>query len=194
MKQKMNKKGAMEMSVGTIVTIVLLMGVLVLGVFLIQRIFTSAKGAIDLTDEQLRNEINKLFAEESKISVYPGTRLVEIKQESTNGVGLGIKNLLSGTAGTSKFFYETIISDPDLQTKCGITEQTASRWIVTGRAENDIQIASGDFSVQRVVFEIPVGAPLCTIRYRINVCTEKQCSEGGESYATDFFDMKVKAK
>jgi len=189
-----NRSAAMEMSVGTIVTIVLLMGVLVLGVFLIQRIFTSAKGAIDLTDEQLKNEINKLFAEESKISIYPGTKLVEIKQENTDQMGIGIRNLLPGTAGTSKFFYEVIISDPDLQQKCGITEQTASRWITTGRAENDIPIASGDFSPQRVLFEIPVGAPLCTIRYRVNVCLNKQCSGGGESYATDSFDIKIKAK
>ena len=36
------KRGAMEMSVGTIVTIVLLMTVLVLGIFLVQRIFTSS--------------------------------------------------------------------------------------------------------------------------------------------------------
>ena len=34
-----SKRGAMEMSVGTIVTIVLLMSVLVLGIFLVQKIF-----------------------------------------------------------------------------------------------------------------------------------------------------------
>ena len=83
----------MEMSVGTIVTIVLLVTLLILGVVLIKNIFTSAKGVVDLTDQQLRNEINKLFSEDSKISIYPGTRLVEIKQEATDGVGFGIKNL-----------------------------------------------------------------------------------------------------
>ena len=55
------KKAAMEMSVGTIVTIVLLMSVLILGIFLIKNIFSSAKNAIDLTDEQLNAEINELF-------------------------------------------------------------------------------------------------------------------------------------
>ena len=39
---KMNKKAAMEMSVGTIVTIVLLMSVLVLGIFMIQKIFSGS--------------------------------------------------------------------------------------------------------------------------------------------------------
>jgi len=183
----MRKKAAMEMSVGTIVTIVLLMGVLVLGVFLIQRIFTSAKGAIDLTDQQLRDQINKLFAEESKIVIYPQTRFVEIKQEKTDGVGIGIRNLETG-GGTKKFSYEVVVSDPDLQKKCGISEEIAENWIVTGRAEKDIPIASGDFSSQKVLFEIPVGAPLCTIRYRVIVTPE------GADQFSDFFDVKIKAK
>ena len=53
-----NKKAAMEMSVGNIVTIVLLMTVLVLGIILVQRIFTSGVGVVDLTDEQLSGTIS----------------------------------------------------------------------------------------------------------------------------------------
>ena len=42
-----SKSGAMEMSVGTMVTIVLLMIVLVLGIFFIQKIFGAGTNAID---------------------------------------------------------------------------------------------------------------------------------------------------
>jgi len=185
-----SKKGAMEMSMGTIVTIVLLVSVLVMGIFFIQRISKSATGVIDLTDQQLRNEINKLFSEETKLSVYPGTRLVEIKQETTDGVGFGIRNLLTGQAGTKTFSYEVVVadSDADLNNKCGIDKTTALSWIVTGKSETSIPIPSGDYSVQKVLFEIPTGSPLCTIRYRVNVNAE------GTAYATDFFDIKIKAK
>jgi len=55
-----NKKGAMEMSVGTIVTIVLLMSVLVLGVFLVQKIFQSSTNVVDQVDQQVQNQINQL--------------------------------------------------------------------------------------------------------------------------------------
>jgi len=183
------KHGAMEMSMGTIVTIVLLMSVLVLGLVLVNTIFKSAKGAIDLTDQQLRSEISKIFSEESKIAIYPGTKLVEIKQESTDGVGVGIKNLLQGQAGTKTFSYEAVVSDPDLGRKCGgVSEETVTNWISTGRSEQNIPLASGDFSSQKILLEIPVGAPLCTIRFRVNVNTE----DG--AYATDFFDIKIKAK
>jgi len=187
------KKAAMEMSVGTIVTIVLLMGVLVLGIFLIQRIFTSAKGAIDLTDQQLRNEINKLFSEESMLSIYPGTRLIEIKQENIDGVGIGIRNLLSGTTGTILFSYEVVVADTEaeLSKNCDISVETAENWM-RGRAETDIPIASGDFASPKVLFEIPVGSPLCTIKYRVNV--KVNTGTGYESYATDSFFIKIRAK
>jgi len=178
-------KGAMEMSVGTIVTIVLLMGVLVLGVFLIQNIFSSAKGAIDLTDEQLKNEINKLFSGDSKISIYPGTRFVEIKQENTDGVGIGIRNLLTGEAGTKTFSYEVLATDV---TDCGVSEGEAESWIVTGKSESNIPIPSGDFVSDKVLFRIPVGAPLCIAKFRINVNAE------GEAYATDSFNIEIKPK
>jgi hypothetical protein len=185
-----NKKGQMEMSVGTIVTIVLLVTLLVLGIVLIKNIFTVSIGVVDITDQQLRNEVNKLFSEDSKIAVYPGTRLVEIKQEATGGVGIGIKNLLVGSAGTDKTFsYSVVVSDTDLETKCGIGAESIEGWIVTGRAEDNIPIPAGDFTTQKVLFEIPAGSPLCTIRYRVNVMTSDN-----KVYATDFFDLKIKAK
>lgn len=178
----------MEMSVGTIVTIVLLVTLLILGVVLIKNIFTSAKGVVDLTDQQLRNEINKLFSEESKISVYPGTRLVEIKQETTDGVGLGIKNLLQGSSKDSTFSYVVKVSDPDLQKKCGVNVQTVENWISIGRAAENMVIPSGDSIVRKVLFEIPVGAPLCTIAFEVDV------SSNIGPYATDTFAVKIKAK
>ena len=183
-----NRSAAMEMSVGTIVTIVLLVTVLILGVVLISNIFKSATSVVDLTDQQLRNEVNKLFSEESKISIYPSTRLVEIKQETTDGVGIGIRNLLTGASADKTFSYTVVVSDSDIQSKCGIDSGTVEGWIQTGRSEEDIPIPSGDFSTQKVLFEIPVGSPLCTIRFRVNV------EANGDAYATDFFDLKVKAK
>ena len=72
----------MELSVGTMVTIVLLVMVLILGIVLIQNIFKGAKGAVDLTNDQIRDELNKLFSEEKKVVIYPGTKRVEIKHTS----------------------------------------------------------------------------------------------------------------
>jgi hypothetical protein len=180
-----NKKAAMEMSVGTIVTIILLMSVLVLGVVLITNIFSGAKDVVDMGNEQLKAEMDKLFSKEDKISIYPQTRHKEIKQGEINGVGLGIRNKLSGASGETRFSYQVVVSDPDLEKKCGVRVTEAENWITTGRQEKSIAIPSGDFSSQKILFDIPVGAPLCTIRYRVNV------DAGTQSYATDYFDITI---
>lgn len=173
------------MSVGTIVTIVLLVTLLILGVVLIKNIFTSAKGVVDLTDQQLRSEISKLFSEDNKMSIYPGTRFVEIKQEATDGVGFGIKNLQQGVSGQSTFSYTVSATDV---TNCGVTNSVAESWISVGKTEKDLAIPVGDSIVRKVLFNIPVGAPLCTARFKIEVSSE------GKSYASDFFDLKINAK
>ena len=49
----------MQMSVGTIVTIVLLMTVLILGLVLTRTIFTSSIENINSIDDSIKEEINK---------------------------------------------------------------------------------------------------------------------------------------
>lgn len=186
MKSK-NIRGQMEMSVGTIVTIVLLVTLLILGVVLIKNIFTSAKGVVDLTDQQLRSQISQLFSSEDQITIYPGTRLIEIKQESTDGVGIGIKNLLTGTAGTMTFSYQVKSTDVS---NCGVTNAVADSWIIVGKSESNIAIASGDLASRKVLFNIPVGTPLCTARYSVTVTT----SDGKVYGHGDYFDVTIQAK
>jgi len=181
------KKAQMQMSVGTIVTIVLLMTVLILGLVLVRTIFKGATNVVDLSNDQLIEEVNKLFGEDKGVVLYPASKRIEVEQGEVNGFGIGIKNLL-GKAEGNTFSYETIVSDPDIQRKCGVDENTVLDWIVTGRAENNIPIPSGDQSTQRVLLDIPIGSPLCTFRLRVNV----DSNEG--DYGTDFMDIIIKAK
>ena len=59
--QKKNRKAAMEMSVGTIVTIVLLMTVLILGLVLVRTIFTGAIENINGIDQAVKSELKNYF-------------------------------------------------------------------------------------------------------------------------------------
>ena len=179
------KKAAMEMSVGTIVTIVLLVSVLILGIFLVQKIFGSAKKVIDMTDAQVTSEINELFAEENKLVIYPQTRSIKIKQEEVEGVGLGIKNLLQGGTGEEIFSYEVVVGDAS---DCKETDEQVLSWIRTGKTIQNIRIPIGDLSIQRVTFRIPTGSSLCIPRYNINVYVDEQI------YASEFFEVVVQPK
>ena len=172
------------MSVGTIVTIVLLMSVLVLGIFLIKNIFSSSKNAIDLTDKQLTSEIEKLFSEESRLVIYPTSMLLKLKQEEAGAVGLGIKNLATSAGQGDTFSYEVVASENN----CGLSNSEIEEWIILGKSEENIQITIGEMEVARVTFQIPSGTPLCSARFRVNVYVE------GDSYDTESFDVQVKAK
>jgi len=187
----MQKKGALELSIGTIVIIVLAMTMLILGLVLIRTIFTGAKYNVDTMNNKVMNEINKLFVEDKKTVIYLAGNEAEIKQGKTWGIAFGIKNLEQGVASSSKFDYEVIVSDPDIKKNCQITEQVAEDWIKTGRADS-VNIAPGDSYYGIVRFNVPTGAPLCTVRYHLEVKSTGDL--GSQDYATDFFDITVSPK
>jgi hypothetical protein len=111
-----NKRAAMEMSVGTVVTIVLLMTVLILGLVLVRTIFSGASGAIDGINQAVENEINKLFAEDSsrKVVVYPSSRKITIRKGTDNlGFGISIRNV---ETEQKTFSYDIVATE----TNCGL--------------------------------------------------------------------------
>jgi len=161
------KKGAMEMSVGTIVTIVLLMTVLILGLVLVRTIFKSSVENIEGIDTAVKAEIEKLFAENEnkKVVIYPPTREVEIKKgEDSRGFGLSIRNI---GEDSEKFSY--IINAEE--TSCGMRLADAEELIVLNRKRNNIIVPAGNIMEDSIFvkFNIPETAPPCKITYTVNM-------------------------
>lgn len=179
------KKAAMEMSVGTIVTIVLLLSVLILGLVLIKDIFTGSKYNIDQINDKVKDEINKLFTEESKAVVYLPNRVARITPGEAWGVGFAIKNKVA----TQKFTWEVKLTDPDVQKKCGVTAADAESWITTGRV-GEVSIPSGDTHFDSFRVDIPEGRVTdiskCIIRYQLII---KESSSN--PYQTVSFDIQT---
>ena len=175
----------MEISVGTIVTIVLLMTVLILGLVLVRTIFSSAKYNIEIIDEKIRGEIGKLFGDDQPMVVYLPNQKAEIKQGEEWGVAWAVKNLEEGTTESSLLTYEVVASDTEM---CGISEEVATGYIYPGQKETTgIPLRPGQINIEISRVNIPMTAPLCTLRYRIN--TELD----GVNYYSSFFDVKIKA-
>lgn len=168
MLKRVSKKGAIEMSIGTIVVVVLAMSMLILGLVLIKTIFSGAKNVAEMTNDQVTEELTKMFGVEQKVAVYPSTKQVEITQGKLGGFGIGIKNLQSGTTGTSKFSYEVVVSDSKVREKCGVTDAEILNLITTGQTEVEIPIASGEIYSSKVLFSTQEGDPLCTVRFRVD--------------------------
>jgi len=180
------KVGAIEMSIGTIVIIVLAMSMLILGMVLIKNIFSGASENVLAMNDGVKDEINKLFTENKRTVVYLPNQIAKIKQNEDWGVAFGVKNLARGTADAARFHYDVTVSDPDARTKCGIGERDIESWIKTGRAD-DMTVAPGQTYFGIVRFLIPENAPLCTVRFHLDVTMD------GAAYATDFFDIEVLA-
>jgi hypothetical protein len=135
-----------------------------------------------MTNDQLENQIRNLFGEEKDLAIYPDSKIVTLNQGELDGFGIGIKNL--GNAG--RFSYEVTVSDPDLQRKCNVNAQQVIGWIVTGRAEDNIQLGPGVDTSRKVLVQVPEGSALCTFRLGINV------KKDGNPIASDAIDIQIK--
>ena len=188
---KKSKRAAMEMSVGTIVTIVLLMTVLILGLVLIRKIFISSTDNIDSIDQAVKNEINKLFSEDNsrKIVIYPSSKLIKIEKGNQNylGFAFSIRNIET-TEG--KFTYIVSVNDPNIRKNCNINEAEAETWIKAG-GSGTITIQPGEAMIdpEFVRFIIPENAPPCLVRYSLNV--KKDGNVYGQTMSVD---VKVEPK
>ena len=180
----MKKKGAIELSIGTIVIIVLAMSMLILGLVLVKNIFAGSSDNILQMNDKVKDQINKLFVDDKKIVIYLSNQRASIKKNEEWGIGFGIKNVLTGTPTAGSFNYEVSVSDPDVESKCGVSEENINGWIVTGR-KDEMTISPGEtyFGISRIL--VPENAPLCIVRFHLDVKLEDS------HYETDFFDLEV---
>ena len=179
------KQGALELSIGTIVILVLAMSMLILGLVLVRTIFTGAKYNVETMNDKVRDQINALFVEDQKGFLYLAENKAKISQGEAFGIAFGIQNL----GKTQKFKWQTEIADDNIRKKCGVTDRQAEEWITTG-GSGDISLSSGGKYTDRVLFNIPENTvndiSTCIIRYRIVI---KQ--EDGSPYETLPFDVDV---
>jgi hypothetical protein len=165
-----NKKAAMEMSVGTIVTIVLLMAVLVLGLIMVQRIFGSSTNAIGNVDSEIQNQISQIFDDtDSTLIIYPTSRRINLEQDSTDaGFAFAVKN-----RGTETKTYSSILVAEDAS-NCGsgFDEEDAES-ILLGAENGPYNLQSGEDTISNrdiILFTLNENVPLCTIKYRLHIC------------------------
>jgi len=82
----LGKRGAFEMSITTIVILVIAMTLLVLGLVFVRQIFATATKSVDVIDDQTQNELMNLFGESGNdIIVKLGSQqTAKIKQGTEN--------------------------------------------------------------------------------------------------------------
>ena len=166
-----SKRGAVELSVGTIVIVVLAMSMLILGLVLVNKIMCSAIRGIDAVDEQMMQEMRRLFGEQRRIVLKHQENTVYKGLREGYGVAFGVVNL---GKTSPDFRYEVGISDIG---NCRFSESRALDFIVLGR-QGRMSISSGDDYFDLMKFEIPADVEPCQLRYLITVYND------GEVYAS----------
>ena len=179
-----SRKAAIEMSMTTFVTIVLVVIVMVMGIFFVQKTFKSGTTAIDGIDPKTQSEIDSLFADEGRpLVIYPKERKIEMNQGDSGGFGFSI---LNKDFDDGIFTYEVIATE--IASSCQLTKAQADSLIVLGQGRDySVNLGSGaklDDAIL-VKFQIPETAPLCLVRYQINV------EKNGKSYTSSTMDLEI---
>ena len=189
-----NKKAAMEMSVGTMVTIVLLMIVLVLGVVLIQKIFSGATESVSTINDKVKGEISGLFTDEksSVVVLLDSSKVAKVNAgEKDFGVAIGAETP-DGTATSRERLQYQIKLDNSEANSCSklLGEATVSSFIhqKTNTWLNFDQFEGRD-SFAIVLFDIPEATQKCSQKVLLDVKDTK--TGGGSAFAGTFFILEI---
>ena len=185
MKMVRSKKGAIELSMSTIVILVLAMAMLILGLVLVKTIFSGATYNVDQINSKVKDQISQLFVGDQKMVIYLSNNQAQIQQGQNWGVAFLVKNTLRDTSTTPKFSYDVTM----VENSCGLTSDQAMSLITLGKKSvNGVPIGPGDSEGWVIRFSLPGTTPLCDIRYNIEVTADNA------HYESQSFDVSVLAK
>ena len=159
----MSKKGAIEMSIGTIVIIVISLSMLILGIVLVRSIMCGAIGLTGTLNDQVKGEVNKLFeATGGEVQcIGNGGEAVTLTPGKENIIYCGIRAPQQTKYKIATSISEDMTSDLKAQVKIwmGGVDET---WTGT--------VSPGDESAKKIArLNIPSNAPETGIILRIVV-------------------------
>lgn len=168
--KRQNKKAALEMSISTVVVLVIGMSMLILGLVLVRSIFSGAKYNVDKINEGVESEINRLFDEEGgkEVIIYLQKQEAKIDKGERFGVAFGIKNTVRGEAEASTFTYE--FKSTSVQQGCsGLDTAKADQYLILGKTGSVSLLPGSKPYYDTLTIFPPDTAPLCEVRYVLEV-------------------------
>lgn len=162
-----NKKAGFEMSMTTIVVIVIAVVLLVLGLVFVRQIFGTATKSVSQVDLQVRNQLQKMLGEEGKdITIY--SKEVSVKPGTDFTIAFGATNPAGGSISSLKYKVATTPGREDCVAKNGNIDS----WFIIPPAINSQQSFSFDSyetaaAYGDLVMSIPKEAILCTQRISV---------------------------
>jgi len=156
-----NKKAAMELSMGTIVIIVLSVTLLVLGMVFIRGLMCSGIQIGEKVDEGVKNELRTLFGTDD----YGVTCMGEKGQEIKIGTG-GRRQIVCYIKSDEQVKYSLIVND--FESLSGAPSSTLSKWIIDKNVQS-VDVAPGSKGAEPVVMllNVPRDAPTTSLKLNL---------------------------
>ncbi len=191
-KHEMDNIGAIELSIGTMVVIVLAMAMLIMGLVLVNKIFSGATQSVDTINDNVRAQINGLFSNNNqKVAILLPGNSVSIPKGQSFGIAFGVRDTTQGSTAQDNFHYD--IEHASIASTCqganGISEANALSYIYLAKS-GDFSLSPGDTYNQIFKIQPPSNAPLCEIAYNLVV---RKDGAAGPVYDTQQFFVKITA-
>jgi hypothetical protein len=187
--QKRGKKAAIELSIGTIVIVVLAMSMLILGIILVRNIFSGTTEAVDSINKGVINEINNMFTKsDAKLGIAPSTRSITLVQgDQAKGFAFSVRN---NDLATQRFTWAVNLDeDYNIRTKCpGLTARDANSWLIIGEGSFSLAGGAKMENPELVKFTVPEAAPPCVLPYKIEI------KVGSTLYVSDKVYVTIQGK
>lgn len=185
-----NKKAAIELSIGTIVIIVLAMSMLILGLVLVRNIFSGATGSVDDLNDKVQDEIIKLFSDDSDDVVISlgSDNTAKIKQDTPAfSLAIGARTLDGSNTDRDRLKYELSLDENgDCVEKIGL-KKTEALFTTRLKVKNSFDKFKGPHASALIELKIPEGTPTCTQKIFVDVTDTKT----EESVGGSFFRIEI---
>ena len=170
-----NKKAAFEMSMSTIIIIVLSVVFLILGLVLLKSIFGVSTTTIGSVDEKLKSQLTTLFASDDSSTVFirPEDGVLQIRANTADfGFVIGGKTKNGNDIKNWGDLQYRLILDKNSDCYKKLGAVTITKWFTNSKiASGDTDTTTynplnwaknGDVGLARIQLTIPKGTILCT--------------------------------
>jgi hypothetical protein len=197
-----NKKAAIELSIGTVVIIVIAMTMLIMGIVLVRNIFSGATQSVDSLNDKVKGEIANLFSEEgSKIAIKLGSdKTAKIKQGDRLSLAFGA-SVENPPSTFQNIKYRIQLPGGSGSASCD-PEQFKFYFVDFGAGDftgNPLQTAlsplddlEGANAFSLLVFDIPDTAPPC--EQKVRVVVEDSSAGGAPITSSATFRVQITSK
>ncbi len=193
-KRYLNKKifyfdrtAALELSIGTIVVVVLGMTMLILGLILIKNIFSISTKSVNILDEKITREVTALFTddqEEVVVRLGPD-HTAKIKPGTDSfGIAIGAKTPDGSPTNRARLQYKLVLdqgSDNNCVKKLGLS-QTQSLFITSLNNFIQFDTFQGSNAFAIVQLAIPKATTSCSQKVLVDVKDTTKNQEVGGNF------------